>query len=510
MDTGNYQKSKRLAKNTLLLYFRLMLSMLISLYTSRIILKYLGAEDYGIYNVVGGVVTMFSLISGTLSSSVSRSLTFELGRNDFEKLRKTFSMSVNVQSVLIVLILLLAETIGVWFLNSKMNIASDRMFAANWVLQFSILTFVLNLFSVPYNASIISHERMTSFAYIGILEVTLKLIAVFLLALNPFDKLIYYALLLFIISVIIQTIYFVYCKKNFEECTYHYCFDSQILKNLLGFAGWNFLGSAAGLLKNQGLNIMLNLFFGPIVNAARAIATQVNSAINGFVMNFMTALVPQITKAYAQQDFQYLIQCIYRGAKFSYFLLFFLSLPVLVKTDIILKLWLVNVPDTTVNFVRYIIIYSLTDTLSRTTIHANNATGDIRDYQIVMGLFNMLILPCAYIGLKCGIKAESTELITIAFTLVSIFPRLFFVKKHIPISYTDYIKSVLLPIFFTSIVAILPSVSIAMFLSDSWLDLIIIVCVCIFSSAISILFIGLSNTERQFAVNVIKNKINKK
>lgn len=506
MGTNIEQKSKILAKNTLLLYFRLLFSMVISLYTSRAILKYLGAEDYGIYNVVGGVVTMFSLVSGTLSSSVSRNLTFELGQGNFEKLRKTFSMSVNVQVCLILIILVLTETIGVWFLNCKMNIVNERMFAANWVLQFSILTFALNLFSVPYNASIISHEKMKSFAYIGMLEVTLKLLAVFLLVFNPFDKLVYYATLLFLVSVIIQSIYFVYCKKNFRECTYRFCFDYNILKGLLGFAGWNFLGSAAGLLKNQGLNILLNLFFGTIVNAARAIATQVNSAINGFVSNFMTALVPQITKAYAQKDYAYVVQCIYKGSKYSYFLLFFLSLPILVETEAILTLWLVNVPDTTINFVRYIIICSLADTLSRTTIHANNATGNIRDYQIVIGLFNLLILPVAYIGLKLGIKAESTELISCAFMLISILPRIYFVKKNIPISYLGYLKSVLSPIFFTSIVAVTLSVATYILVGNIRFNVFIVICMCVFISAMSILFIGMSTTERKFIYNIIQKK----
>lgn len=502
--------NKRIAKNTIFLYIRLLFSMLVSLYTSRVILQYLGVEDYGIYNVVGGVVAMFSLISGTLSSSISRNLTFTLGKGDYDRLKRMFATSVNVQCLLIIIILLLAEPIGIWFLNNKLVIPESRMYAANWVFQFSLLTFCINLFSVPYNAAIISHERMDTFAFIGVLEVLLKLGVVFLLLISPFDKLIFYALLLCSVSVLIQTIYFVYCKRNFEECKYHFCYERQIMKEVLSFAGWNFIGSAASILKNQGLNILLNLFFGPTVNAARAIATQVNTAITGFVSNFMTALTPQITKAYAQGDMDYVVQCVYKGSKFSYFLLFFLSLPVMVETEGILRLWLVNVPDTTVNFVRYIILLSLADTLSRTTINANNATGDIKQYQITMGLFNLMILPCAYIGLRLGIDAESTELISTAFMFISLFPRIHFVKKHIPVTYTSFIRNVILPILFSSVIAYAVSFLIHTSLQTDMVSMLMSIALCFCISGVTIYTIGMTRGERAFIIQILTTKLKRK
>lgn len=510
MSNNNVNNSKKLAKNTIFLYIRLLFSMLVSLYTSRIILQYLGVEDYGIYNVVGGVVAMFTLVSGTLSSSISRNLTYTLGKGDYERLNRTFTTSVNVQCLLIIIILLLAEPIGIWFLNNKLVIPDSRMYAANWVLQFSILTFCINLFSVPYNATIISHEKMDAFAFIGVLEVFLKLGVVFLLNIGNIDKLINYAFLLCCVSLLIQTIYFAYCKRNFDECTYHFCYDRRIMRDVLGFAGWNFLGSAAGILKNQGLNILLNLFFGPTVNAARAIATQVNTAIMGFVSNFMTALMPQITKAYAQGNLDYVVQCIYRGSKFSYFLLFFLSLPVMVETEGILRVWLINVPDSTVNFVRYIILLSLADTLSRTTINANNATGDIKRYQITMGLFNFMILPCCYFGLKLGIDAASTELISVAFMLISIFPRIHFVKKHIPIRYNIFIRNVIQPVFLVSFVAYTASYFILGSLQKDFVTMLVSIVICFFIAGITIYVIGMTKEERSFIKQIISTKLKRK
>ena len=343
----NNSNSQILAKNTLFLYIRMLLTMLVSLYTSRVILKYLGVEDYGIYNAVGGIVSMFGVISASLSTAISRSLTFELGKENSERLKKVFSISIIIQLCIIAVIVLLGETLGLWFLNNKMVIPADRLVAANWVFHFSLLTFAINLFSVPYNASLIAHEQMNIFAYIGILEVVLKLAIVYCLVISPIDRLVLYSLLLTCVALVVQVLYFIYCKKHYKECTFSIVRDKTIFKELFNFATWNFIGSASSIFRSQGVNILLNLFLGPVVNAARAISMQVNNAINGFVGNFMTALTPQITKAYAQENYSYLLNCIYRGSKFSFFLLFFLSAPVLVETDYIPRLWLVNVPDTT-------------------------------------------------------------------------------------------------------------------------------------------------------------------
>ena len=298
--------NKRIAKNTLLLYVRMLFMMIVSLYTSRVILNALGVEDFGIYNVVGGVVAMFSVISGSLSTAISRFITFELGKGDLCKLNKIFSASVTIQMLLSLIIVVLIESIGVWFLNSKMTIPVDRIVAANWVLQFSIVTFVINLISVPYNAEIIAHEKMSVFAYISILEVIGKLTIAFLIVVSPIDRLVFYAILMCLVAAVIRLTYTCYCRKHFEECTYHFCWDRKLLKSMFGFASWNFIGASAFVLREQGVNVILNVFCGPVVNAARGVSTQVNSAIIGFVNNFMMALNPQITKSYAAGEYFYM------------------------------------------------------------------------------------------------------------------------------------------------------------------------------------------------------------
>ena len=288
--TDTSANNKRIAKNTLLLYFRMLFMMAVSLYTSRVVLNALGVEDFGIYNVVGGVVAMFSMLSGSLSAAITRFITYELGKGNQENLKKIFSSSVTIQIGLAILIIVVAEAIGVWFLNMKMNIPDVRITAANWVFQFSILTFAVNLISVPYNASIIAHERMSAFAYISILEAIGKLAIVFLIVISPMDKLIFYAILMCAVALIVRLAYGVYCKRHFEECTYHFIFDRDLLKHMFGFAGWNFIGATSAVLRDQGGNVVINLFCGPAANAARGIAFQVNNAISGFVTNFMTAL----------------------------------------------------------------------------------------------------------------------------------------------------------------------------------------------------------------------------
>ena len=315
--TNSSSNNKRIAKNTLLLYIRMLFLMVVSLYTSRVVLNALGVEDFGIYNVVGGVVAMFSMLSGSLSAAITRFITYELGTGNKENLKKIFSSSVTIQIGLAVLIALLAEAVGVWFLNVKMNIPDARMVAANWVFQFSILTFAINLISVPYNASIIAHERMSAFAYISILEAIGKLAIAFLITVSPMDRLIFYSLLMCAVALLVRLVYGYYCKKHFEECTYHFLWDKELLKRMFGFAGWNFIGASSAVLRDQGGNVVINLFCGPVVNAARGIASQVNTAVHGFVSNFMTALNPQITKSYASGNRDYMMTLIFQGAWLS-------------------------------------------------------------------------------------------------------------------------------------------------------------------------------------------------
>lgn len=430
------ENNKRIAKNTLLLYFRMLFLMAVSLYTSRVVLNALGIEDFGIYNVVGGVVAMFSVLSGSLSAAISRFITYELGKGNQENLNKIFSSAVTIQLGLAGIIILLAETIGIWFLNVKMNIPEVRMEAANWVFQFSILTFAINLISVPYNASIIAHEKMSAFAYISILEAVGKLFIAYLITITPMDKLIFYAILMCVVALIVRFTYGNYCKRHFNECTYHFIWDKQLLKSMFSFAGWNFIGASSAVLRDQGGNVVINLFCGPAVNAARGIAFQVNNAVNQFVGNFMTALNPQITKSYAAGDRGYMMTLIFQGARLSFYMLLLLSLPILVNTHYILALWLKIVPEHAVLFVQLILIFALSESISQPLITAMLATGKIRNYQIIVGGLQMMNLPLSYILLRLGYFPEVVIVIAICISQCCLAARLILLRGMIGLSIT--------------------------------------------------------------------------
>lgn len=503
--TNTSANNKRIAKNTLLLYFRMLLIMAVTLYTSRVVLATLGVEDFGIYNVIGGVVAMFSVISGSLSSAISRFITYELGRGNKERLKVIFSSSVVIQVCLALLICILAELGGVWFLNNKMNIPMERMDAANWVLQCSIVTFMINLISVPYNAAIIAHERMKAFAYVSILEAILKLAVVFVLYLSSFDKLATYAVLLVAVAIIIRLIYGYYCKKHFEECKFHFVYDKSVLKDIGGFAGWNFIGSASGILRDQGGNIVINLFCGPAVNAARGIATQVQNAVYGFASNFMTALNPQITKNYAIGNRDYLMFLLYQGSRFSFYLLLLLSLPILLNTHYVLTLWLTTVPEHTVNFVRLVLIFSLSESISQPLITVQNATGRIRNYQIVVGGLQMLNLPISYLLLRLGYAPEYVLIVAVLISQGCLMARLYMLRFSIGLSARKFIKDVCLNALCVSVIAAIFPI-LALVIADKSLVMFLAHCaLTIICASLSVLFVGCSSKER----NMIFDKIAK-
>lgn len=507
------ENNKRIAKNTLLLYFRMLFLMAVSLYTSRVVLNALGVEDFGIYNVVGGVVAMFSVLSGSLSAAISRFITYELGKGNQENLNKIFSSAVTIQLGLAGIIILLAETIGIWFLNVKMNIPEVRMEAANWVFQFSILTFAINLISVPYNASIIAHEKMSAFAYISILEAVGKLTIAYLIAISPIDKLIFYAILMCVVALVVRLAYGNYCKRHFSECTYHFSWDKQLLKSMFSFAGWNFIGASSAVLRDQGGNVVINLFCGPAVNAARGIAFQVNNAVNQFVVNFMTALNPQITKSYAAGNKEYMMTLIFQGARLSFYMLLLLSLPILVNTHYILVLWLKIVPEHAVFFVQLILIFALSESISQPLITAMLATGKIRNYQIIVGGLQMMNLPISYILLRLGYFPEVVIVIAICISQCCLAARLILLRGMIGLSITKYLKNVYLNIIIVSIIAvILPLIS-AYYIKESFISFILISLIAVICTLSSIYFIGCNNQERDFIhqkLGTIKSKITRK
>ena len=488
--------TSRIAKNTLLLYFRMLLTMGVSLYTSRVILNVLGVEDYGIYNVVGGVVAMFGILSGSLSAAISRFITFELGKGDLEKLKRIFCTSVNIQVILIAIITILMETIGIWFLNNKMVIPEGRLAAANWVFQFSVVTFALNLLSVPYNAVIIAHEKMSAFAYISIIDVTLKLIVAFIIAYNPFDKLVYYGLLIMICGVINRSIYAIYSKRHFEEATYRMIFDKGLMKEMFGFAGWNFLGQGAYMLNTQGVNMLMNVFFGVVFNAARGIASQVNHAVQSFVSSFTTALKPQITKSFANGDKEYAFDLVYKGAKYAFLLMLVLSLPILLETETVLTLWLKNPPENAVSFVRWTILGAMTTTIGGTLLTLVMAHGDIKKYQIIITLCGFLPFPLSWLAFKLQFDAVSAYIIYFAVYYGLIYVRLYLVHNITGIPWKQYIKEVILRTHLVSAVSFVVSYYAMQALTPSVLRLVITCTVSVLSSCTCGFYIGMSKNER--------------
>lgn len=505
--------NKRVAKNTLFLYFRMILIMLVTLYTSRVVLAELGIKDYGIYNVVGGIVMMFSFLNNCMSSATQRFMTFELGRGNMDRLKKVFATSLNIHITISVIIAILAETIGLWFVNNKLVIAPDRMVAANWVYQFSILTFCVNIIQVPYNAVLIAHEKMSVYAYISILEAFLKLGIVYLLVIAPADKLIVYGILVFAVQLIICGIYQVYCRRNYVESKFKLFWDKNLYRQMSGFAGWNLFGSVAWLLRDQGLNIVLNLFFGTAINAARGVATQVSSAVMGFISNFQVALNPQITKNYATGNIPEMEKLSYLGIKFSFLLLFTMAFPLCLNIDYVLHLWLVEVPNYTALFIILIMIDSLAGNLFGVPLMTSlSATGKIRNYQIVVSCIILCILPAGYVALRLGCDAPSVFYISIVFTLVSGFVRFLFCHKQIGYSLRRMASEVLLPIAGVSILSLpLPIVIKSLWLGAQTCANFILL--CFIAASITVIvswFVGLKAHERQTLVYVVKNKLHKK
>lgn len=450
----NTANNKRIAKNTIVLYFRMVVVMTISLFTSRVVLSTLGVEDYGIYNVVGGFVAMFALLTGSLSNAISRYLTFEIGRNDIDRLRTVFSNSVIVQLALACVVIVVSEIVGVWFLNTRMQIPEERMVAANWVLQCSILTFVANLISVPYQACIIAHEKMTAFAYISILETFLKLGVVLCLYYSWSDNLIVYALLLLVVAILIRIIYSQYCKSTFHECRFQRSIDRPLIKEMVSMASWNFLGTGGAILGNHGVNILINLFFGVVFNAARGIAEQVNGAVSQFTSSFTTAINPQITKLYAKGQKDEMFHLVFRGTKLSFFLMLLVSCPIIVETPTILHLWLKIVPNYAVMFVRLTLIQSLIGTLSVLLFTVAMATGDIKKYQIIVGGLGLSVFFLTYIVYKLMGSVEYAYYVGIFIQTLILFARLYVLHGLVRLNMIAFIRMVLLRV----IMVVVPTV----------------------------------------------------
>lgn len=501
----NSKKSKRIAKNTATLYVRMLLLMGINLFTTRVVLQALGIEDYGIYNVVGGIVAIFAVLSRSLSSANSRFLNFEMGKGNKERLKAVFSTGVTIQLGLAFLIVFFTEIGGTWFLNNKMVIPTERLMAANWVFQFSVITFCLNLISVPYNAAIIAHEKMKTFAYISIYEGVAKLVIAYLVMVSPWDKLIIYAALMCGIQLSVRSIYTFYCKRHFDECSYKFTYDKDLLKELFSYAGWNFIGAGAVVLRTQGGNILINLFAGPAVNAARGVANQVNHAVTGFSCNFMTAVKPQITKSYAAGDYEYLESLILQSARFSYYLILFLSLPIVINIDFILGVWLNEIPERTTIFVILTFIFALTESFSNPLITAQLATGKVRNYQLVVGSLDLLNIPISYLLLYLGAVPEVFLYVAITLSIICLFVRLFMLHRNIGFNVSKFVKRVLCNCAIVSIISAPIPFLLSNLMKQTWLSLFLLTIVAIICTSTSMLFVGCNVRERSFVFNRINN-----
>lgn len=504
--------NKRIAKNTLLLYFRMILIMLVTLYTSRVILVQLGISDYGIYNVVGGVVMMFAFLNNCMTSSTQRFMTIELGRGDIQQLKNVFAASLNIHGAIAIVIILLAETIGLWFVNNKLVIPTDRIIAANWVYQFAILSFCINIIQVPYNAVLIAHEKMNIYAYISIIEVCLKLGIVYLLVICPFDKLITYGILLFCVQLIVRCIYQIYCRKHYEESRWRLFWDKDLYRQMSGFAGWNLFGSIAWLFRDQGVNIILNLFFGPVINAARGVASQVSSAVMGFISNFQVAINPQITKNYANGNIQEMERLAYLGIKFSFIILFLLAFPLALNIDYVLHLWLEEVPEYTGLFVILTMIDALCGNLFGVPLMTSlSAAGKIRNYQIVVSLIILFIVPVGYVALKLGYDASSVFYVSILFTLLSGFARFLFCRSQLGYSMRVMTIKVLVPVT-CMVIAVLPLpifLKIYVCTTNDIISFLSLASVAVAVSVLAAWLIVIQKHERSVIVSMVKNRIQK-
>lgn len=499
----------RIFSNTLFLYFRSLLIIAISLYTSRIMLNALGISDFGIYNVVGGIVIIFGFLSSSLSTATQRFLSYELGRDDKVRLKKTFQMSVNIHAFIALLIFLVSDFAGLWFIENHMDIPGDRVSAAKWVLQFSIAAFVVDVLCVPYKASVVANERMSVFAGAGLIEAILKLFAVVALYWASFDKLVMYSFLIFCVTVVVRGFYVFYCTKRFSEARPGLIWDFKLFRRLAGFSSWSLIGGLAFASNTQGVNLLLNVFFGPAVNAARGIAFQIQGAVNSFVINIQTAIGPQIVKSYAVDNHERMLNLVYKGSKYTFFLVFLLTLPMMAETDAVLTYWLGIVPEHAKALTQLTIATVWVDSVSGTLKMAANATGKIMLFQISVGSLMFLALPICYVVLEMGGQPYTAFVVMVVISALALVARLSILSAITAISFLDFVRQVL---FKTVLVA---SVSAAVALSVVYTmppGLIRFLTVCIASTAVCcscIWALGLDRQERQFLINTVKNQVAK-
>lgn len=504
------QNNHRIAKNTLYLYLRLAIVMVVNLYTTRVILEALGVSDYGIYNVVCGFVSMFGVLNTSMSNGIQRFYNYELGKGGENALIKVYNTSLIIQVALAIIIAILLETVGLWYLNNKMELPADRIVAANYIFQFSIITLIFVILQVPYGAAILAYERMDYYAIVSVLDVFIKLAVVILLPHIPGDKLIIYGLLLSTIGVLNFILYYVYCKRNFKHLKSSGFFDKQLFKTMFSFSGWNLFGTFAYMMKGQGVNVLLNAFFGTIVNAANGIATQVSSAIQTFASNLVLAFKPQLTQAYSVGDYKRVESLMFTMSRISFMLVCLVAIPVMVDLEFVLKLWLGdNVPNDTVTFTRLVIITMMISVLNTPITQVIHATGKMRKYQITTSFIICSTLPISWLFLKFGFAATIVFYVGIIIAITNQIACIFVLKKNFNYNVCAYFRRVVLYCCLIFITSLFTSHCIFNYLSSTLLRLIVIFITC--ATTVCLTTFCLSNkSEKQMIYTMFKRIISNK
>lgn len=482
--------------------------MAVSLYTSRVVLDVLGVSDYGIYNVIGGIVVLVSMINHSMSAATQRFITFELGKNDLKRVADTFSMSMTAHLLICVIVLLIGETIGLYYVANYLNIPPERHNAALWVYQTSLITVIVNIIRIPYNASVIAYEKMSFFAVVSIVEVVLKLLVVYLLLIGNFDKLILYTFLILLSTVICNIIYKLYCNRHFTTCRYYWFMEKSYFRKLMGFFGWNFVGALATTGTHQVGNVIVNFFCGTVANAAYGVASQVNSAIGGLVSNFQTAFTPQIVKLYSQGEMKQLYTLMNRSALLSFYLLFVIAMPFFLCIDFVLNVWLVKVPLYTGLFCQWLIVYAFIDSLQAPFWKAITATGNIKYYEIWLNIVLAFNVPLSYFCLKAGMPPYYVVAISALLNLLTAIIRTFHVKVQIHFPVALYIKDVLTKAAFITIAyLVIVMLFLRVFEIDSLLRFLLFFTLSVIVSCVLIITVGLNTNDRKLVMVMIKSKL---
>ena len=501
--------NKRIAKNTLFLYIRTLLIMAVSLYTSRVILQTLGVEDFGIYNIVGGLATSFVFFSSSLSNAIQRFLNVELGKNSIQGASRIFNQSILIYTLIIIVVIIVAECVGVWLINHKLVIPFERLNAARWVFHTTIIGLAATLMGSVFDSVLIARENIKIYAYISIIEVFLKLFIVYALSWGDFDKLKLYGVLLLLAHLFIKSISVIYCIRKYPECKLHFIWDTHLLGDLFRFIGWNGLGTAVWMINEQGYNILINIFFGPVVNAARGVSAQVSGAISSFSSNLLTAVRPQIVKSYANGNYSYFTELINHSSKYSFFLIWLLSLPIILRSEAILQLWLGNVPNYASEFIQWILFANCITTLTNPLWSGVQAVGKLKKYIIVGGFVSLSALPISYIFLRLQYSPIIVFQVLTLTQLACLFVRINIFRQLVTFSIVNYFIQVIYPIVKVSLLSGILSVLISPYVHHDLWGILLMTLICLTLTIFSIYTLGISKEEQHFLTNKIRKLINR-